>query len=255
MPNLPKLRISRFDHWPPKVKTKKNMQEQDNNPLAYTLGGNFDPNSVDQERVVLLSLVVDRSGSTAKYEADFNRALTEFLQAESNSHIAEELFFQLVTFGSDVTIDSGFQPVVGFDPNSVSVRNSGDMTAGYDAVRVALESMFDYGKQLEKSGTDVRYNLCLITDGEFNTGSDHTGQSVRAILDKIRADERMYGKTTVFMYGVGDQSLFEAARDSMGFDPSALLTYGATGGDFKKMLQTVSQSVSKSSSGQAVPNF
>lgn len=230
------------------------MQEQ-GNPLAYQIGGNFDPNSVDQERVVLLSLVVDRSGSTHKYEADFNRALQEFLEAESKSHIADELFFQLVTFGSDVTIDSGFQPVVGFDPNSVRVTNSGDLTAGYDAVRIALQSMLDYGKQLEKSGTDVRYNLCVITDGEFNEGNDRDGRSVRNLLDTVRKDERMYGKTTVFMYGVGDQSTFEAARDAMGFDSSALLTYGAAGSDFKKMLQTVSQSVSKSSSGQAVPNF
>lgn len=233
----------------------KQIFMESGNPIAYTIGGNFDPNSVDQERVVLLSLVVDRSGSTRSYESDFNRALREFLEAESKSHIAEELFFQLVTFGSDVTIDSGFQPVVGFDVNSINVKNSGDLTAGFDAVRIALESMFQYGKQLEKSGTDVRYNLCVITDGEFNEGSDCDGHSVRQLLLAVRNDERMYGKTTVFMYGVGNQSTFESARDAMGFDPSALLAYGASGADFKKMLQTVSQSVSKSSSGQAVPNF
>lgn len=225
------------------------------NPLAYTVGNNYDPNSVDQERVVLLSLVVDRSGSTAKFEADFNRALREFIAAEASSHIGPELFFQIVSFGSDVSIDSGFQPVLGYDVSTINVKNSGDMTAGYDAVRIGLDSMFNYGTQLEKSGCDVRYNLCVITDGEFNDGIDRNGKTVRDILDKVRADERRYGKTTVFMYGVGDQSTFEAARDAMGFDPSALLTYGASGGDFKKMLSTVSQSVSKSSSGAAVPNF
>lgn len=230
------------------------MQENQN-PLAYTIGNNFDPNQVDQERVVLLSLVVDRSGSTSKYEDDFNRALREFIDAEAKSHIGPELFFQIVSFGTDVTIDSGFQPVVGFDVNKINVRNSGDLTAGYDAVRIALESMTNYGLQLERSGCDVRYNLCVVTDGEFNEGIDRTGQSVRTALDAIRNDERKYGKTTVFMYGVGDQHTFESARDAMGFDLSALLTYGATGQDFKKMLSTVSHSVSKSSSGQAVPNF
>lgn len=228
---------------------------ENQNPLAYTIGNNFDPNAVDQERVVLLSLVVDRSGSTAKYEVDFNRALREFIEEESKSHIASELFFQIVSFGSDVTIDSGFQPVVGFDVNKINVKNSGDLTAGYDAVCVALDSMTNYGRQLEQSGCDVRYNLCVITDGDFNDGVDRTGHTVRAGLDKIRNDERKYGKTTVFMYGVGEPRIFEAARDAMGFDPTALLTYGATGSDFKKMLKTVSQSVSKSSSGQAVPNF
>ena len=83
-------------------------------PMSYQLGGNFDPNSVDQERVVLLGLVIDRSGSTSTYEREFNEKLQEFLREEQKSHIADELFFQLTTFGSDVTIDSGWQPVVGF---------------------------------------------------------------------------------------------------------------------------------------------
>ena len=107
-------------------------------PMSYQLGGNFDPNSVDQERVVLLGLVIDRSGSTSTYEREFNEKLQEFLREEQKSHIADELFFQLTTFGSDVTIDSGWQPVVGFDTTKTLFKNSGDYTAGYDAVRISL---------------------------------------------------------------------------------------------------------------------
>lgn len=224
-------------------------------PMSYTLGGNFDPNQVDQERVVLLGFVLDRSGSTSKYEDEFNQVLKEFLLEEQRSHIAEELFFQITTFGENVTVDSGWQPVVGWDSNSRLFRNSGDTTSGFDGVRIALQSMLDYGKQLERAGTDVRYNLVLVTDGAFNDGMDTDGSTVRPILETVRNDERLYGKFTVTMYGVGDRHIFEDACDALTFDRSALLTTGATGKDFKAMMKVVSQSVSKSSSGQAVPNF
>lgn len=224
-------------------------------PQSYQLGGNFDPNNVEQERVVLLGLCFDGSGSTVTFEKEFNEKLQEFLRAEQNSHIADELFFQLVTFSDAVTVDSGWQPIIGFDTTKTLFKNKGGMTAGFDGIRVALESMLDYGKQLEKQAVDVRYNLCLVTDGEFNEGKDRNGQTVRAILDTIRKDERLYGKFTIFMYGVGDSNTFEATCDALTIDRSALLRTGASGNDFKKMLQTVSQSVSKSSSGAAVPNF
>lgn len=224
-------------------------------PMSYTLGGDFDPNQVDQERVVLLALCVDGSGSTEKYEKEFNTKLQEFLAKEKRSHISEELFFQITNFSSDVTIDSGWQPVVGYDTNQTLFKNKGGLTSGFDGVRISLESMLDYGKQLQKNGTDVRYNLVIVTDGEFNSGNDTNGQSVRNILDKIRSDESLYGKFTIFMYGVGNDVEFEATCDALTIDRTALLRTGATGDDFAKMLTTVSRSVSQSSSGTAVPNF
>ena len=227
-------------------------------PMSYQLGGNFDPNNVDQERVVLLGMVIDRSGSTSKYEAEFNEKLQEFLRAEQNSHIAEELFFQIISFGSTVTVDSGWQPVVGFDTNKTLFKNSEDLTAGYDGVRIGLESMLAYGKDLQRNGTDVRYNLVIMTDGDSNAGSDRNGSTVRSILEAIRNDERLYGKFTIFMYGVetgnGDVD-FEKFADNITLDRTAILRTGASGNDFKEMLSSVSKSVSKSSSGTAVPNF
>ena len=224
-------------------------------PMSYTIGGDFDPNEVENDRVVLLALCIDASGSTMNYEDEFNTKLQEFLEEEQNSHIAEELFFQIVTFSTKVTIDSGWQPVIGFDTSQRLFQNKGGLTAGYDGVKLSIDSMLDYGKKLEMNGTDVRYNLCIITDGEFNEGSDLDGSSVRTALSEIRRNERLYGKFTAFMYGVGDEQTFEATAASMGLDPSALLRTGTSGQDFKKMLKTVSQSVSKSSSGTATPNF
>ena len=225
-------------------------------PLSYSLGGNFDPNDVDQERVVLLGLIFDRSPSTIPYASDFNRATQEFLQEEQKSHIVDELFFQIVSFASDVTVDSGWAPVSGCDTNRTFFSSSRNgLTAGYDAVKIGLESMLSYGAALEKQAVDVRYNLCIFTDGDFNDGIDQTGKSVRTILDKIRSDENLYGKFTIFLYGVGKDVDFEKACDNMTIDRTAILRVGASGADFKKMLSSVSQSVSKSSSGSAVPNF
>jgi uncharacterized protein YegL len=232
-------------------------QQLQQGPLAYKYGSNFDPMSLDSDRVVLLSIITDCSGSIHSYEDDFTRALQAFITTEQSSHIREELMVQFVTFGGhgDVRFDTGFQPVTAITPTDIVIKNRGSMTAGYDAVKQALESMLAYGKTLEQSGTDVRFNVAIITDGDFNDGNDTTGRTVLEVLNRIRADESMYSKFTIFMYGVGTPSIFEKTRDNMGLKPDALLTYGATGDDFKKMLSTVSQSVSKSSSGTAVPTF
>lgn len=231
------------------------MVETQNGPMAYRYGSNFDPNNLDTDRIVLLCLVADASGSIRPWEDDFTRAIREFIDEEKSSHIAEELMIQLVTFSDDVKFETGFQPVKGIDSSTIRIKNRDNLTAGYDAVKLSLDSMLAYGKVLEQSGTDVRYNLAIITDGDFNDGSDRTGASVRTILDKIRGDESLYSKFCIFMYGVGDTATFEKSRDNMGIEPSALLTYGATGRDFKAMLKTVSQSASASSSGTAVPTF
>lgn len=231
------------------------MQEPTNTPTAFAYGNNnFDPNSVDAERIVLLSLVVDCSPSIEPFEMDFTRALQEFISEEKNSHISEELFVQLVTFSSDVIFETGFHPVSSIDPSSYSIRHRNGLTSGYDAVAKSLNSMIDYGNQLQ--GVDVRYNMAIITDGDFNDGIDTDGRTVRNILQKvISKDVEMKPKWSVFMYGVGQERIFRKAKDNMSLTDNALLTYGASGKDFKNMLQTVSQSVSKSSSGTAVPTF
>lgn len=233
------------------------MVEQIAGPMAYKYGSNYDPNQVDSERVVLLALVVDCSGSIYAFEDDFTRAIQEFISEEQNSKIAEELMVQLITFGGhgDIRLDTGWQPVTAITPSDIVIKNRGSLTAGYDAVKTTLESILAYGKTLEQTGTDVRYNVAIFTDGDFNEGVDRTGKSVTTILDNIKRDESIYSKFCMFMYGVGTQSTFEQARDNMGIKPNALKTYGATGSDLKKMLSTVSQSVSDSSSGAALPTF
>lgn len=234
-----------------------NEQQMQQGPLAYKYGSNFDPMQLDSDRVVLLSIVTDCSGSIHSFEDDFTRAIQDFIATEQNSHISEELMVQIVTFGGhgDVRFDTGFQPVTGITPSDIVIKNRGSLTAGYDAVKQALDAMLAYGKTLEQSGTDVRYNMAIITDGEFNDGNDTSGSSVVNVLNTVRGDEAMYSKFTIFMYGVGNRSTFDQTRANMGLNPDALLTYGASGTDFKKMLSTVSQSVSKSSSGAAVPTF
>lgn len=233
------------------------MTEQIAGPMAYKYGSNFDPNNLDSDRVVLLGLVVDCSGSIQIYEDDFTEALQSFVAEEQTSHIAEELMVQLVTFGGygDTRFDTGWQPVTAITPSDIVIKNRSSLTAGYDAVKAMLDSMLAYGKTLEQGGTDVRYNIAIVTDGDFNDGIDRDGKSVTTILNKIKTDESMYSKFCMFMYGVGDRDIFDKTRENMGLKPDALITYGARGSDFKKMLSTVSQSVSKSSSGAALPTF
>lgn len=228
---------------------------ENNSPLTYRYGSNFDPNNLDTDRVVLCGLAIDCSPSITSFEGELTRAIRVFVDQSKTQSFSEELMLQMVTFSSDVKMETGFQPISALDSSLINITSRRGMTAGYDAAKQTLDSMLAYGKTLENSGTDVRYIFIILTDGEFNDGIDTNGSSVSAILNSIKKDETLYGKFSAFLYGVGDQSTFDDARARMGLKPDAMLTFGATGDDFMKMIDCVSKSISQSSSGKAVPTF
>lgn len=228
---------------------------ENQSPITYRYGSNFDPNNLDTSRVVLCGLAIDCSPSIHSFESDLTRAIREFVDSSKQQNFAEELMLQLVTFSSDVRKETGFQPISAIDSSLIEVRHRNGMTAGYDAAKETLESMLSYGKTLASHGTDVRYIFIILTDGEFNDGRDTNGSSVATILDSIRKDEELYSKFTAFIYGVGDHQTFDAARKNMGIKDNGLLTFGASGSDFMNMIDCVSKSISQSSSGNAQVTF
>lgn len=228
------------------------MNNELNAPMAYQYGSqNFDPNEVDNERVVLSSLVVDCSPSIDDFVDDLNRVFEQYVERSKQSHIAEELMLQTVTFSSHVRIEHGFKPIQGIDVNDVRFSPRNGMTAGYDALKVALETMLEYGKQLESVGTEVIYNIAIVTDGQFNDGVDRDGSSVRPILDDIRSNERLYGKFTITMSGINKdfERYFREAQRNIGLKDDALLMYDEDGAGIHSMMEGISKSQSSSSSG------
>lgn len=234
------------------------MNNEMNTPMAYQYGSqNFDPNEVDNERIVLSSLVVDCSPSIQSFADDLNRVFKQYVERSKQSHISEELMLQTITFSSDVKVEHGFKPIQGVDTNDVYFTPRGGLTAGYDALKVALETMMDYGKQLESLGTEVIYNIAIVTDGQFNDGIDIDGSSVRAILNNIRSDERLYGKFTITMSGINKrlESAFREAQRNMGLKDDALLMYDEDGAGIHSMMEGISKSQSSSSSGTQSVTF
>ncbi|MCB0743566.1 MAG: hypothetical protein KDC67_06660 [Ignavibacteriae bacterium] len=200
---------------------------------------------------------MDCSPSIRDYVGDLNRVYRQYILREQDAHTSEEAMLQLITFSSDVKIEHGFKPVNGIDPNDIQFIPRDGMTAGYDALKVALDSMMEYGKQLEQVGTEVVYNIAIVTDGQFNDGIDRDGLSVRPILDSIRSNERLYGKFTITMSGINKdfESYFREAQKNIGLRDDALLMYDEDGAGIHDMMSGISKSQSSSSSGNQTITF
>lgn len=234
------------------------MNNELNAPMAYQYGSqNFDPNEVDNERVVLSSLVVDCSPSIDDFVDDLNRVFEQYILRGQGSHTSEEAMLQVITFSSDVRIEHGFKPIHGINANDVHFTPRSGMTAGYDALKVALETTLEYGKQLESVGTEVIYNIAIVTDGQFNDGMDIDGSSVRPILNDIRSNERLYGKFTVTMSGINKkyERYFREAQRNIGLKDEALLMYDEDGAGIHDMMEGISKSQSSSSAGTQSVTF
>lgn len=235
------------------------MNEITSTPLSYQYGNqNYDPNEVDSDRVVLSVLLVDESPSIHSFEDDLNEIYRGYIQRSQNSHIAEELMLSVITFSSNVEIKCGFRPIVGLSPQEITFKHrKNGLTAGYDAVAFALETMLQYGKDLEQVGTDVRYNLAIVTDGQFNDGKDMDGTKVAKILADIRQNEALYGKFYISMSGINKdfEPYFREAQRNMTIAEEALNLYDGTGEDIHNMMDNISKSQSSSSSGNVLVTF
>lgn len=205
---------------------------------------NFDPEEIQVEETINAVFVVDTSYSMSKHEGELNAAFNDFVQTMQQSHVHDRLFVSILEFGEDVKVRSGFQPITGVP--TVNFHATGRATALYDAVAAGIKNAMDYRNNLEQTGINVKTLVFCITDGEDN--NSHINPSIiKKTLDDITATESNAFSFTTILFGVGDEGNFGAAKEDMGFQHLAKV--GNTGKEIRKMINFISASISKSSSG------
>lgn len=212
---------------------------------------NFNPEEIQVDETINAVIVVDVSPSIGGYEGELNNAYDEFIEEMSKSHVADKLFVSIVTFNEDVNVKSGFQPV-GSLPKG-DFRASGRGTALYEAAKLGLDNALKYRERLEDSGVETKTLVFVITDGEDNSSGPNAANEVREKLDELRKQEKNMATFNSMLFGVGNASEFEGAKDAMGI--SELATVGTTGADMRKMIGFISSSISSASTGQPTPSF
>lgn len=210
---------------------------------------NFNPEEINVEETINLVFIRDNSPSMERNNAinELNKAYNEFLNEMKNSHLGEKIMVSDIEFNEHINIIHGFKRIA--DVNDINSTTSGRATALYDAVHSGIKNAMEYRTQLESTGINCKTLVFVITDGEDNVSSTSPSE-IKNMINDILKDEKNTLSFTTILFGIGDSNYFEHAQQEMGIQNLATLSHTAK--DIRKMINFISQSVSKSSSGQKV---
>lgn len=219
---------------------------------------NFDPNSLANQTstAIMCVVVTDVSPSISNYVDAMNTASRDVFMSElKNSHRKNDILIKNITFCEKVEHKSGFLPILNLQDDYLDVKPQGRGTALYQAVDEAVSHAVSYREDLEAQGIEVRTTIFIITDGEDNSSSLQSLNSIKAQINALRSNEAWASTFTINMLGVGNEPTFRRACIDMGLNPDKCLsTIGATAKEIRAQMGVVSQSVS-SSAGAATVNF
>ena len=212
--------------------------------------GNFDPSQVQVDETINAVFVIDISPSVGTYIHDLNNAFNDFVQTMQNSHVADQLMVSVLEFDEKVKVRSGFQPITQVPPTVFKPQGTG--TALYDATLQGVHRALDYRNNLEASGINAKTLVFVITDGGDNA-SGNSAKLVAQTLSKIKQEEKNAFSFTTIMFGVGSYDAFQKAQKEMGID--LLAKVGTSGAEIRKMIGFISQSISKTATGNRAITF
>jgi len=212
---------------------------------------NFDPTLVQEESVILLTLVIDISPSVSSYATEMNKAFEGFLEEMQKSHVASKLMVKVIEFNENVKHVTGFTPITNMVPSNFHFRPTGNFTALFEAAKEGLTATVNYQELLEKTGINVKCLVFVMTDGEENTFTTKSSE-IKEMLDTIMKSEKNIFNFETILLGVGNENYYEPAQKEMGF--KHLATFNNSANEIRKMIGFISQSVSRSSANKPV-NF
>jgi len=198
----------------------------------------------------LVTIVADRSGSTAGFTADMESALKEIVAACLKSPRADNLMIRLVTFESGHKEVHGFKLLSQITPNEYDgVLSPAGMTALYDAAVDSIEATNNYGRTLLENDLSVNAIVFVLTDGGDNT-STLRAVDVRKELERAVGGENLESLVSILIgVNVKDISLNTALQQ---FNTDAGFTQYVNLEDASKStLAKLAQFVSKSISSQS----
>jgi uncharacterized protein YegL len=205
---------------------------------------------LEASEYTLVTLVFDRSGSTAGFRDEMKKAVDKVVEACQKSPRADNLMFRLCEFSDDFHERHGFVKLstIGTNDYDELMTADGGMTALYDAAENSISASEAYALTLTQNDYDVNAILFVITDGMDNR-STLTPNEVKKALKKAITSEAMESLVSVLigvnLSGQCDQYL-QHFKDEAGF--TQYINIGeATPSKLAKLAEFVSKSISSQS--------
>jgi len=230
----------------------------DNNKVNFDFGGDadFNPENIEVEETINAVFVVDLSasmgeevtlkgGTTSTRCDELNKAVNEFVENMSKSHVKDRLLVSTIVFDAKPEVLTGFQPVTEIEEFKLTPKHGN--TALYGAVRLGLDKAIDYRNSLLKTGVKAKTILFVVTDGENNASPQSDAEYVKVKLQELNKEEQNIMTFSSVLLGIGEQANFKQAFDDLGLHALAEL-----GDDIRKAVSIISSSVSSVSNGQNI---
>jgi uncharacterized protein YegL len=206
---------------------------------------NFDPTNVATDDVILVTFVIDKSGSVGMFVKDLNDVLNQFVDEISKSHVSDKVLVQTILFNGKIEVVHGFKPITEVDKFDL---NTSGYTALYDATRFALANAIDYKESLSQQGLTAKSLVFVLTDGEDNA-SKTKPLEIRKVINDIYTNESFSNEFTVMAFGLGDDADFTKIFLGMGIKQELIAKVGVDAKSLRSMIGFISSSVSSSGSG------
>lgn len=194
----------------------------------------------------LVTVVVDRSGSTAGFRTEMEAVLKEVVAACLSSPRADNLMLRLVTFESNHQEVHGFKLLSTINANDYDgVLPPGGMTALFDASTDAIEATNKYGRDLLSQDYGVNGIVIIITDGMDNSSTTGVKQVKDALANAVSGENLESLVSILIAVGANNQALSDFNTQA-GFTQYVELK-DANKKTLAKLAQFVSQSISSQS--------
>jgi len=207
----------------------------------------------------LVTIAVDRSGSTSKFQRDMENTLKEVVKACQRSPRADNLMIRLVAF------DDSTSELIGWEMlNKISldrfdnILTPGGMTALYDGSINGIEGMSLFGRQLLEQDYSVNGIFICLTDGmenrskmkyndPVNPGRD-TAKYVRQALENAISGENLESLVSILIaVNAGDAAQeLDQFKNEVGFTQFVDINL-ANAKVIEKFAKFVSDSISSQS--------
>ena len=203
----------------------------------------------------LVTIVVDRSGSTEAFYRDMEKTLKQIVEACQKSPRADNLLLRVIVFGDDNQEIHGWVPLNNIKPDQYdNALSPGGMTALYDATINGVEGIANFAKQLRDEDYSSNGIIFILTDGEENHSKlVHTDPSNRAKFVKDALQTTLRGEhleslvsILVAVNATGCQRALQQFHNEAGFTQ-----YIDMGDASPQKLAKLAQFVSKSISSQS----
>lgn len=207
-----------------------------------------DINDLDSDQVILLTLVIDASGSMGTVQQDvidgFNLCTHALLKAKS----IDDVLVSAWVFNHASNVLFNWKKVGDVRPLTKAEYAPSGATALYQTVLNSLTSTAAYADNLRRSGMRVRTVYAVLTDG----GDTEGGVSPNTIstLAQTLIDKETY---TLVYFGFGPDAMMTKIGKDMGF-PTIKTTSRMTEKEIREVFELVSGSVYSMSQNVAKNN-